>query len=158
MFPVMMIIVMPMPAMNRYDQTRMTLMMFCALKKPEVPPAVKYKTIRIAITSSARKPSVVSAMPFLSGRHFVYVFHSFYPLSIRLVVRLQGNLEDAFLRSLLSIKLAHNASGVHHINAVAHAKQLWQFRGNHQYGEALFHQSADDAVDFRLRADVLRRG
>ena len=50
-------------------------------------------------------------------------------------------------------------AAAHHGDAVAHAERLRQVAGDHQHGETLLREPADDLVNLGLRADIhaLRR-
>src|SRR5271166_2153967 len=67
---------------------------------------------------------------------------------------LRGELHDRHLIGVLAVDDAGHAPLVHDENAVAHAENLRQLRGNHQDRDALRGEFGDELVDLGLSADV----
>src|SRR6267142_4879097 len=61
---------------------------------------------------------------------------------------------DALLRRLLGAEFGHEATLVHHVDAIAHAQQLGHLRRDHQDAFSLVRQLVDDGVDLVLCAHV----
>ena len=58
------------------------------------------------------------------------------------------------LIDFVAAQLSADSPVAHHQRSVRHADDFEQFRADHQDGEALVREPPDQAVDFRLGADV----
>src|SRR5215472_13171473 len=64
--------------------------------------------------------------------------------------RAERKRKNVLLRSICAIEHGHHAAGIHDGDAVAHAEDLGQLRGDHDDSDTLFGEIDHEAVDLGL--------
>src|SRR6185312_3205903 len=66
----------------------------------------------------------------------------------------ERQVQDLLLRCICAIENADNPTFMHHSNAIAHAQDLRQLRGNHEHSHTLRREIADERMNLGFRADI----
>src|SRR5439155_21109307 len=74
--------------------------------------------------------------------------HSDFEFRISSARLSQRSGHDATWVSGLSFNYGRNGASTHNGDTIAHAEHFWQIAGNHQHGQAVFREPADNSVDF----------